>query len=71
MPIWRKRLYFGVMHYSLLKKLSEKYGNKLVLIYTKYDDHDSSNYEDEDSKFAMRELHYQILNFAETYFTSK
>ena len=61
----------GVMHYSLLKKLSEKYGNKLVLIYTKYDDHDSSNYEDEDSKFTMRELHYQILNFAETYFTSK
>ena len=61
----------GVVHYSLLKKLSEKYGNKLVLVYTKNADHDLINYEDDNGLFTMREMHYQILNFAETYFTSK
>ena len=60
----------GVVHYSALKKLSEKYGNKLKLVYMKNAEHDLISYDNENGLTAMKEMHYQILEFAKTYFTS-
>ena len=61
----------GVVHYSALKKLSEKYGNKLKLVYMKNAEHDLISYDNENGLTAMKEMHYQILEFAKTYFTSQ
>ena len=61
----------GVLHYSALKKLSEKYGNKLKLVYMKNAEHDLISYDNENGLTAMKEMHYQILEFAKTYFTSQ
>ena len=61
----------GVAHYSLLKKLSEKYGNRIELIYMKYGGHMIDSYDTKDGMKAIREMHYQILNFAKTYFSSE
>ena len=33
-------------------------------------EHDLIGYDNENGIFAMREMHYQILNFSKTYFTS-
>ena len=60
----------GVVHYSALKKLSEKYGNKLLLVYSKNAEHDLICFDDENGLLSKKEMHYQILYFAETYFTS-
>ena len=59
----------GVAHYSYLKKLSEQYGNKVELVYMKYGGHVLDSYDTEDGMNAIREMHYQILKFAKTYFT--
>ena len=59
----------GVACYSILKKYSEKYGNKIQLVYMKEGDHALMNYETTDGLNTMREMHYQILQFASTYFT--
>ena len=59
----------GVCHYNLLKQLSEKYGNKLVHIYMKNAGHDLISVNNENGIYAMREIHYQILKFAKTYFS--
>ena len=59
----------GVAHYSYLKKLSEKYGNKIELVYMKDGGHILESYDTKDGINAMREMHYQILKFAKTYFT--
>ena len=59
----------GIGQYQYLKKLSEKYGNKLVLVYMKYGDHGLMNFDNENGLNAMREMHFQILTFAKTYFT--
>ena len=60
----------GVVQYSYLKKLAEKYGNKIVLIYMKDSYHMLESYETKDGMNAIKEMHYQIMNFAKTYFTS-
>ncbi len=57
----------GVAHYSCLKKFSK--GNKIELIYMKDSGHLMDNYETEEGMTAIREIHYQILNFAKKYFT--
>jgi len=60
----------GVTHYSYLKRLAEKNGNKIVFIYMKDSYHLLESYETKDGMNALREMHYQIMNFAKTYFTS-
>ena len=59
----------GVAQYRTLKKLAEKYGNKIELVYMKNGGHITDDYKTTDGVKAMREMHYQILNFAKTYFT--
>ena len=59
----------GIAQYAELKKLSEKFGNKLELVYMKNGGHMLNDYKTENGKKAMKEIHYQILNFAKTYFT--
>ena len=61
----------GVAQYGLLKKKSEKYGNRVELIYMKYGGHLLDSYDTKDGMNAIREMHYQVLNFAKTYFTSE
>ena len=61
----------GVAQYYFLKKLSEKYGNRVELIYMKYGGHMLDGYDTKDGMNAIREMHYQIMNFAKTYFTSE
>ena len=58
----------GIAHYSFLQQLSEQYGNKVELVYMKNGGHMLGDYETENGKRAMREMHYQILNFAKNYF---
>ena len=58
----------GIAQYSRLKKLSEKNGNKIELIYMKDSGHLMDNYETKDGMLAIRETHYQILSFAKAYF---
>ena len=58
----------GIAHYSFLKQLSEQYGNKVELVYMKNGGHALGDYETENGKNALREMHYQILNFAKNYF---
>ena len=59
----------GVAQYSFLKRLSEKYGNKLDLVYMKDSNHMLETYETKDGMNAIKEMHYQIMKFAKTYFT--
>ena len=61
----------GIAQYKFLKQLSEKHGNRVVLIYMKYGGHMLDSYDTENGMNAIREMHYQILNFAKTYFTSE
>ena len=60
----------GIGQYSFLQKKSEQYGNKVELVYMKNGGHTLGDYETENEKNSMREIHYQILNFANTYFTN-
>ena len=60
----------GIGQYSFLQKKSEQYGNKVELVYMKNGGHTLGDYETENGKNAMREMHYQILNFAKNYFTN-
>ena len=59
----------GVAQYAYLKSLSNKIENKLVLIYSKYSNHYVINFNTQNGIDAMREMHYQILNFAKLYFS--
>ena len=59
----------GVRNYSFLKKLSEKYGNIVKLVYMKEGGHLLDKYDTIEAIDSIREAHYQILNFAKTYFT--
>ena len=61
----------GVLPYSYLKKLSEEYGNKVELVYMKDADHILISDDIKDGLNALREMHYQILNFAKSYFKSE
>ena len=61
----------GVCHYNELKKLSDKYGNILVNVYMRNAGHDLQSFDNENGLYAMREMHYQILNFSKTYFTQE
>ena len=61
----------GIAHYSLLKKLSEENGNRVELVYMKYGGYLLDSYDTEDGMKAIREMHYEILNFAKSYFSSE
>lgn len=61
----------GVAQYSFLKKLSDKYNNRVELIYMKYGGHLLDSYDTKNGMNAIREMHFQILNFARTYFNSE
>ena len=62
--------FVGVVQYSHLKRLAEKYGNKIVLIYMKDGGHALESYDTKDGMNAIKEMHYQIMKFAKTYFTN-
>ena len=59
----------GVAQYRFLKEYSEKYGNQLDLVYMRFANHDLISYDTEDGIKAMRDIHYQILSYAQKYFT--
>ena len=60
----------GIGQYRFLKDLSVKYENKLDLVYMRYANHDLVSYNTENGIKAMRDIHYLVLKYAETYFTS-
>ena len=62
--------FVGVAQYSYLKRLSEKYGNKIVLIYMKDGGHALESYDTKDGMNSIKEMHDQIIQFAKTYFTN-
>ena len=57
----------GIAQYSYLKQYSMKYGNKIELVYLKEGEHLLID-ETEEGMNSVREMHYQILHFAKTYF---
>ena len=59
----------GIAQYSYIKRLAEKYGNKIELIYMKDSYHMLESYETKDGMSTIKEMHYQIMKFAKTYFT--
>ena len=61
----------GVGMYRFLKTISKPFGNKIDLIYMRYAEHELINYYTENGIQAMRDFHYQVLQYAETYFTSE
>ena len=58
----------GIAQYSKLKKLFEKNNNKIKLVYMKYGGHMLLGANTENGVHAMREMHFQILNFSSLYF---
>ena len=62
--------FVGVVQYSYLKRLAEKYGNKIVLIYMRDGGHALESYDTKDGMNSIKEMHYQIMEFAKTYFTN-
>ena len=62
--------YVGVSHYRFLTNLSDKYDNKLDIVYMRYANHGLVSYDTENGIKAMRDMHNLILKYADTYFTS-
>ena len=60
----------GIIHYHYLKKISEKFGNKVELVYMKNGGHLLTDYKTKEGMNSIREMNYQILNYAKTYFTN-
>ena len=60
----------GVSQYAYLKSNSKSIKDKIRIIYSRYAEHNVINYGTENGINAMREMHYQILNFAKLYFSS-
>ena len=60
----------GVSQYAYLKSSSKSIKDKIKIIYSRYAEHNVINYVTENGINAMREMHYQILNFAKLYFSS-
>ena len=58
----------GICHYSYLKEISQKYGNIIVNVYMKNSGHFLNDINNEKDLECVREMHYQILNFAKLYF---
>ena len=61
----------GVGMFRFLKELFDKYGKKLDLVYMRYADHGLVSYDTENGIKAMRDIHYQILEYAKNYFKSE
>lgn len=61
----------GIGHYSCLYSAFEKVGiqDKTKFIYMKYGGHELINFDTDNGLKAMRDLNYDILDFAKTYFT--
>ena len=59
----------GVSMYKYLKELSQKYGNKLDLIYMRYAGHELISFDTENGIQAMRDIHYQVITYAKNYFS--
>ena len=60
----------GVAQYAHLKSNSKSIKDKIIIIYSRYADHNVVNYNTENGINAMSEMHYQILTFAKLYFSS-
>ena len=60
----------GVSQYAYLKSNSKSIKDKIKIVYSRYAEHNVINYGTENGINAMREMHYQILNFAKLYFSS-
>ena len=58
----------GVAHYYKLKELFEKNKIENELVYFRYGGHMLDSYDTQNGLNAMREMHYQILNFCKNYF---
>ena len=60
----------GVAKFTLTRHLSEKYKGKfpIDLVYMRYGEHSLMDYQTENGKQAMRDLHTKILEFATKYF---
>ena len=58
----------GVAHYYKLKELFEKNKIENELVYFRYGGHMLESYDTQNGLNAMREMHYQILNFCKNYF---
>ena len=71
MYIWWKGFSCRSCSIWFVKKKSEKYGNRVELIYMKYGGHLLDSYDIKDGMNSIREMHYQVLIFAKTYFTSE
>ena len=61
----------GILQYFHLKKLFEKYQNKIELVYMKNGGHLLDDYKSKEGMNAIREIHFKILNFAKNYFTKE
>ena len=61
----------GVGMFRFLKELFDKYDKKLDLVYMRYADHGLVSYDTENGIKAMRDIHYQILEYAKNYFKSE
>ena len=61
----------GIGHYSCLYSAFEKVSiqDKTKFIYMKYGGHELINFDTDNGLKAMRDLNYDILDFAKTYFT--
>ena len=61
----------GIAQYSCLYSAFEKVGiqDKTKFIYMKYGGHELVNFDTDNGLKAMRDLNYDILDFAKTYFT--
>ena len=61
----------GFVQYSCLYSAFEKVGiqDKTKFIYMKYGGHELINFDTDNGLKAMRDLNYDLLDFAKTYFT--
>ena len=61
----------GIVQYSLLNKLFNQYGVIDKLVYMRFGNHDISDFYTENGINAIREMHYQIIQFAKNYFNQR
>ena len=59
----------GIGQFRLLRELSNKYGIEMDMIYMKYGAHSLMGDGTEIGTQAMRDIHYNILQYAKKYFT--
>ena len=58
----------GFVQYARLKEAALKYGNTIELVYSRYGDHQLSEYDHEEGRIAAKDYHFTLLKFCDTYF---